>query len=570
MHYNLLEEGWIPVLYRDGRVVRLGILKTLEDARRIRQIAVSNPMDRVALLRFLLAVLMWCKKDAKDALMGLDEKSTGIPEDWLSKLKEHKTAFNLLGDGPRFYQDDSLKGEPRPISDLLVEFPGEDSVNHMRHVVHDGSYGFCPACCAMGILRFSVWAPANAFYPASVNPSSAAYALIEGETLLQTLCANLPKTNPQSDQAPWLSSTQPEFPDTVSRLAWRPRKFWLNVGDEDGPCANCGQTGTLVKSLYVEEGWPTPLTEGQEFGKKVLAEFQRIHDDYKGKKTDKRKLADKVVKVAQLIRKCRMAALSQADSNAEQAPKGERDETKIARVINQLYVAGNQQLIKALTKKPTKDENLDSQDTQVKKFWAEDPHLLKDAEALGLPSLEEDVGVHASRFWRDAFRLCGQRNGKVTAIGPVVNKFAFQDATSVPVPNEAINQRVERSASIRDGLCRLVKYTTPNRDREHPEIHSAVVLATPDAEARVQATLMSKSDDEVLLREIYEPVVEQIVASTATGSPLRRRDAKNRAQALLNKKIKELVEKPDQPMNEGMPATVSDKPKQSRQKGGEE
>jgi hypothetical protein len=569
--FNLLEEKWIPVLYGDGKTDRVGICQALTDARTIRQIAASNPMDRVALLRFLLAVLMWCKKDAKCSVAALDEKISGIPENWLAKLEENKAAFNLLGNGKRFYQDELLKDkDTRPIGDLLVEFPGADSVNHMRHVVHDSSYGFCPACCAMGILRLSVWAPANRFYPASVNPGSAAYAFTEGKNLFQTLCANLPETNPQADQAPWLGNEQPHSPGAVARLAWRPRKLWLNVGSKNDHCANCGSFGELITSLCNEGGWSPPVTDGQQFGKDVLAEFQKINSGYRSKKTDERKLANKVVKVAQLIRKCRMAALDAADTPAAAAPNHESDEQKIARVFHQLFTAANHQAIKELTKKATKQEapHLSGSDTQVKKFWDEDPHLLKDAEALGLPDLNADAGVQASRFWRDALRLRGRRQGKVSAIGPVVNKFTFQDATSVSVPNEAANQRVERSASIREGLRGLVKYTTPNCDRVHPEIHAATVLATPDVETRVQAALISKSDDEVLLCEIYEPVVEQIVASTAKGSPLRRRAAKEHAKALLNKKIKELVEKPDHLSNAGTPAAVPGKPKRGRKKGG--
>jgi hypothetical protein len=577
MNYNLLDEQWIPVLYHNGRTERIGILRhdgrpgALEDADRIRQIASSNPMDQVALLRFLLAVLMWCKEDAKSSLTALYEKSRPIPEDWLTKLKESVAAFNLLGDGDRFYQDASVKSkETRPIADLLAEFPGADSVNHMRHIVHDGSYGFCPACCAMGILRLSVWAPANRFYPASVNPGSAAYAFIEGQNLFQTLCANLPETNPRAYQAPWLSNEQPTSPDAVARLAWRPRKLWLNVGSKNDHCANCGSSGELITTLCNEGGWSPPVTTGQQFGKDVLSEFQKLNGDYKAKKTDKRKLADKVVRVAPVILKCRMKTLSQADFNAEHPPVDESNAARIARVINQLYMAGNQKIIKELTKKPMKEEKplLDQQDTRVKKFWDEDPHLLKDAESLGLPDLNADAGIQASRFWRDAFRLRGQRQGKVFAIGPVVNKFTFQDATRVSVPNETADQRVERSASIREDLRELVKYTTPNPDRSHPEIHAATVLATPDVETRVQAALISKSDEEVLLSEIYEPVVEQIVASTAKGSPLRRRQAKEHAKALLSKKIKELVGKPGQPSNVGPPVDVPVKPKGSRKKGG--
>ena len=47
MNFNLLDERWIPVLYRDGRGERVGIRKAFEDAGSIRQTAAANPMDRV-------------------------------------------------------------------------------------------------------------------------------------------------------------------------------------------------------------------------------------------------------------------------------------------------------------------------------------------------------------------------------------------------------------------------------------------------------------------------------------------------------------------------------------------
>jgi hypothetical protein len=49
---------------------------------------------------------------------------------------------------------------------------------------------------------------------------------------------------------------------------------------------------------------------------------------------------------------------------------------------------------------------------------------------------------------------------------------------------------------------------------------------------------------------------------------LRRRTAKEHAKALLNKKIKELVEEPDHPSNASTPASVPGKPKRGRRKGG--
>lgn len=262
--FNLVIAPWIPVLRSNGRAERVGIQTSLHESGQIRQIAATNPMDNVALLRFLLAVLMWCRPGLSKADRNGLHGAAGVPEKWLGKLKEHEAVFNLLGVGKRFYQDESRKGkEVRPIADLLVEFPGEDSVNHMRHIVHDGSYGFCPACCALGILRLSVWAPANRFYPASVNPGSAAYAVVQENSLLQTLFANLPSANAQAEQAPWVSSSTPDSPGAVARLAWRPRTMWLNVGSEQGSCAYCGRSGVLIVSLCNGSGWPTPTTAGR-------------------------------------------------------------------------------------------------------------------------------------------------------------------------------------------------------------------------------------------------------------------------------------------------------------------
>ncbi len=62
MTYNLLREPWIPVLRHDGMFLRLGIIDALSQAHLIREIASSNPMDRVAIFRLLLSILYWCKR----------------------------------------------------------------------------------------------------------------------------------------------------------------------------------------------------------------------------------------------------------------------------------------------------------------------------------------------------------------------------------------------------------------------------------------------------------------------------------------------------------------------------
>ncbi len=100
--FNLLDEAWIPCLGNDGKPRRVGVKEALTQAGRIRQIAASNPMDRVAIFRFLLALLYWCKGNPPS---GTDFSSRdSFPADWFAKLEQHKECFNLLGEGKRFYQ----------------------------------------------------------------------------------------------------------------------------------------------------------------------------------------------------------------------------------------------------------------------------------------------------------------------------------------------------------------------------------------------------------------------------------------------------------------------------------
>src|ERR1035437_3514347 len=105
----------------------------MEDAGNIRQIVASNPMDRVALLRFLLAALYWCQgnspaQEEKDRILA----NGRFPAKWFGKLQEQRELFNLLGEGKRFYQDRTAKRE-RAVTDLLQEIPTGNNFYHFRH-----------------------------------------------------------------------------------------------------------------------------------------------------------------------------------------------------------------------------------------------------------------------------------------------------------------------------------------------------------------------------------------------------------------------------------------------------
>jgi CRISPR type I-E-associated protein CasA/Cse1 len=240
-NYNLLVEQWIPVLWTDGKPGRVGIREALTQAGRIRQIAATNPMDRVAILRFLLALLYWCKGSPPDTT----KASSGdpFPADWFSKLNDNKDCFNLLGDGKRFYQDRDAR-RPRPATDLIQEIPTGNNFWHFRHST-DKKDGLCPACCALGLLRLPLFSVSGLpDLRSGINGVPPVYLLPWGMSLLDTLCASW-VTRVQLGDPAWLQPTIRPTPNQVvpllTGLTLLSRRVWLHEpSSPPGMCNGCG------------------------------------------------------------------------------------------------------------------------------------------------------------------------------------------------------------------------------------------------------------------------------------------------------------------------------------------
>jgi hypothetical protein len=246
MNYNLLGKEWIPVLYRDGRWDRVGIRKALEDAGRIRQIAATNPMDRVAILRFLLALLYWCKGDPPTE--GIATSPDGFPSEWFSKLSDNNECFNLLGDGKRFYQDRAAQRR-RAATDLIQEIPTGNNFWHFRHST-DYRDGLCPACCAIGLLRLPLFSVSGLpDLKAGINGTPPVYVVPWGSSLLETLLANwtpcLAIGEPVWEKL-YVPSNRSEGVPLLAGLTMLSRRVWLHDPEPDGMCIGCGLQSTAV------------------------------------------------------------------------------------------------------------------------------------------------------------------------------------------------------------------------------------------------------------------------------------------------------------------------------------
>ena len=255
MVYNLVDERWIPILWLDGRFERAGIRVALTEASHIRQLAASNPMDNVAILRFLLAVLHWCKGgsptlDEKDRILA----GNGFPFEWLSKLEEHCDCFNLLGNGKRFYQNSAYKDRsPQHTTNYLIhEVPSGTNKWHFRHAT-DHKDGLCQACCAMGLVRLPMFATSGgAGKSPGINSTPPLYVVPVGNTLASTLLCSWQTPRCQLGMPEWESEGSNLPPDgtvpLLTGLTWLPRSVWLaDPHETESICISCGQRERLIQ-----------------------------------------------------------------------------------------------------------------------------------------------------------------------------------------------------------------------------------------------------------------------------------------------------------------------------------
>ena len=247
--YNLLDEKWLPVLWADGTYNRVGIRKALAEAHRIKQIAASNPMDRLAVIRFLLALLYWCRGNPPDPV---GAPAGPFPARWFSKLDENSEYFELLGDGKRFYQY-RKDGDKKLSSNYLIhEVPTGTNFWHFRHAT-DKTNGLCPACCALGLLRLPIFSTQGGQGKSpGINARPPIYVVPVGETLAESLriawrpvsILGLPAWEKSNLQLPKTGEVS-----LLTGLTWLPRRVWLSDPQEpEASCISCGRREQLIRS----------------------------------------------------------------------------------------------------------------------------------------------------------------------------------------------------------------------------------------------------------------------------------------------------------------------------------
>jgi hypothetical protein len=251
--FNLLDGEWIPVLWKDGRSGRVGIRDALEQAGRIRQIALASPLDLFAVHRFILTLLYW--KAVLAGGIGQTQKSLledgKIPTAVVDGITKEAHRFGLFDDKMPFMQDPSARAEKEKKSagSFFAELAAGTNIAHFHHG-DDENLRLCLPCATLGILRVVPWSQSGgAGLTPSVHNAPPIMLLAAGDNLAVTLGLNLVPQDTSAGEAKWtghfIPSDSARGIPYLEALTWNPRRVVLPAPDL-GACWYCGQKGVLT------------------------------------------------------------------------------------------------------------------------------------------------------------------------------------------------------------------------------------------------------------------------------------------------------------------------------------
>ncbi len=278
---NLLRDPWIPVVMRDGsrHVIAAWQMADPNIA------ALDWPrMDlNIACLELLIGLVYLADPPEDDDDWA--ERRTLDPERLRERLVRFESAFNLLGEGPRFLQDlEPLSGEPSAPDMLFIDSAGESTEkNNADLMTWRARYPrLSLPMAAMVLYAFQAFAPlGGAGNRTSMRGGGPQTTLVNpGGSLWALIWANVPNGEPASSPnvLPWMQKTVvsskgeqvwPQDRHPAEAFFGMPRR--LRLIEQDGAI-----TGVVQRphgNNYA--GWEHPLTP--HYRMKVGAELLPRH-----------------------------------------------------------------------------------------------------------------------------------------------------------------------------------------------------------------------------------------------------------------------------------------------------
>jgi CRISPR system Cascade subunit CasA len=290
---NLTTDGWIPIVWNDGKPGTISLREAFERAQEIQDLAV-RPHERIALMRLLICIA----QAALDGPADSDDFKACQPRiapSALEYLNRWRHAFELFGDGQRFLQVADLK---KPAKESGADHDEVNSTSKLDLALATGNNttlfdnaggserGFTSAELALMLTTFQCFSPGGRIGVALWNGKETAgkgssdhapclaggmlHALIRGDNLFATMHKNLMSKRQAEQffgQDPWGRPVWESRPARLTdgeavrnanrtylgRLVPLARAIWL--ADD---CRSLILANGLEYGSYAESGWREP------------------------------------------------------------------------------------------------------------------------------------------------------------------------------------------------------------------------------------------------------------------------------------------------------------------------
>ena len=272
--FDLIAEPWIPVVrLSDGGLEEVGLRDALVHAHEYRAVRDPLPTAEFGLYRVLTVLLLDIfqpkNKTALGRIMGGKRFDAEAVDAYFTQWTDR---FDLFSAKYPFLQTAGMAGEAaKPLAGLLPPIPSGTNAAHFYHAQED-AFGVSPAAAARLLTTMAPFMTAGgAGLAPSLNGAPPWYALIVGDTLFATLCANAYVLDRQTlalGKPAWREDkavTPGERclrADLLEGWTWRSRRIQL-VPSGPGRCSLTGQeSAALVRAMKFIAGASCDFTNG--------------------------------------------------------------------------------------------------------------------------------------------------------------------------------------------------------------------------------------------------------------------------------------------------------------------
>lgn len=280
MAFDLLEERWLPVLRRSGRMDRIAPTEIAEATDPPVRVQSARPDFDAALTEMLIGLLQtsFTPKD-DDEWEEVYEK--GIePTDLARRFEPFRGAFRLGGEGPRFMQDLTVHQDHQDVKPVVALLMDEGQSSDSSLFAKTGRFeSFCLADAAAALMTLQAFAPSGGVgHRTSLRGGGPLSVTIQDETLWQTVWCNVlirrqlrvlpgnPDLKEQEHVFPWLAATRtserkgdagihPEMIHPLQHYWAMPRRVRLNFEGVLGTCDICGESGVEVVRTFFSRNY---------------------------------------------------------------------------------------------------------------------------------------------------------------------------------------------------------------------------------------------------------------------------------------------------------------------------